>query len=541
MAEGEVDPRPRSLPGRRHRAERDAWLQQCVGDEHAAAVGYFATYPVNGMPGQALRSVSQDVRCLLANPLTAFDDFVRILAGGMHLTGCWSSRVPYGLGRDQIPGREHWWAALLEASFPGAADSGLDSRTLACGVTEGMLGESDALIALAWPELGPQSWAPAYAVTSAGKGQVSVIQHAAAAVRPVEGAADHMRTCSLIPSRGVPRLLTRQQAGDELMRQLDWSDEALQATEELRAGIVADAIAGISVTEALDLLPTADRVRIADAVAIEGEPDGLDLLLATTPLPAEVFARHCDCGVLGHLRAVHANPFAPVDLALRALRAALSMSSGEAVNGRWGSATAKVMRALLTARGWMPVADVTEAFRAIVLEPAVSVEALALSVARAPGMPTLDARLRAGVIDRIGQQGLQVPPELVATLPSEAQAACIRAYIDVRLESSLGSVDFLEAILGMDEEVRVLAARHGGKQTLPRLAQDPGDRVRAHVARNSQTPREVLVALAADPQDAVASQVARNARVDAGLLALLAARGGRCREAATRVMLRALG
>lgn len=328
---------------------------------------------------------------------------------------------------------------------------------------------------------------------------------------------------------------------NELDRQLTWGPEALEATAQLRARIVEDALAGASVHGALDLLPLPDRTQVAAGVAPEAVPRWLGLLLATTPLPAHDFARHCECDDLGHLCAVLANPYAPLDLALRALGTALRHVIATPGGSPWHSPSTTLMRAILTARGWLPESEVAAAIRAVVSQPTSSVDSLALALVQAPAIPRLDADTQSSIVARLGSAGPRVPSDLVRALPFEAQAACIRSLIEERLEGRLGDPDYLEAVVAMDEETRVLAARHGREKTLSRLAQDPCDRVRAHVARNSSSPRDLLVALASDPQDAVASQVARNARVDPGLLAMLARRGGRCGRAATRVTLRALG
>ncbi|MBU6244808.1 MAG: hypothetical protein KGP12_06290 [Actinomycetales bacterium] len=488
-----------------------------------------------------MKSTAADIRCLLANPVTTFDDFVKLLAGGLCIRTSWRDSIPYDLGRGDLHGHEHWWTDLLAACFPDAESSDQEHRCSPRIVAESLLQRGGALIDLAWPALNPVDWARAYAVTVAFKRQGAVIAHVASTVRPCvdDGRGEHAQ--SLFRHQGVPPLLTRQQAMDELEHQLDWSDDALKATEQVRACVVADAIAGISVSGALNLLPLADRLRIAEAVTPEAEPHWLNLLLATTPLPEQQLDSHCECDDLDRMRALIANPFVPIEHGVRAVRAALQLASSTPKDDRWRPPSLRLLRSVLSARGWLPADVVDEVVRAIASQSDAPVEALALVMAQAPGMPMLEAGLRARIVARLEQQGWRVPSDLVAAMPFDAQAACIRSHINQRQERYLGNPDFLEAILGMDEEVRVLAARHGGARTLPRLVEDPVDRVRAHVARNSQTPREILVALAADPQDAVASQVARNAMVDAGLLALLAARGGRCRAAATRVMLRALG
>jgi Leucine rich repeat variant len=534
-------PRPRAMPARVHRQERAAWLQQCVGDEHAAAVRYFAGYPQAYIPARAVRSTTADIRCLLANPVTTFDDFVMLLAGGLSIRKGWRTCVPYDLDEDDLSGREHWWADLLASCFPDASASNEDQRRYTRMVAERLLQRGGALIDLAWPALAPRDWAPAYAATAACGRQRQVIARAAHAVRPGEIDTWGLRTRDLVDRRGVSRLLTREQAMEELRHQLAWSDEALQVTEELRSCVVADAIAGVSVLCALDLLPLPDRLHIAQAAAPEAEPDWFVLLLATTPLPAQEFDRRCSSHDLDRMCAVIANPFAPIELSLRAARAALQLASPAPKDDRWHRPATRLLRSVLTARGWLPADVVHEVVQGIAAQPGAPVEALALVMAQAPGMPLLEAGLRAGIVTRLEQQGWRLPADLVRAMPFDAQAACIRSHIHQRQDRYLGNPDFLDAILRMDDEVRVLAARHGGAATMPRLAQDPSERVRAHVARNSQAPREILVALAADPQEAVASQVARNAKVDAGLLALLAARDGRCRKAATRVTLRALG
>jgi uncharacterized protein (DUF2336 family) len=125
-------------------------------------------------------------------------------------------------------------------------------------------------------------------------------------------------------------------------------------------------------------------------------------------------------------------------------------------------------------------------------------------------------------------------------LPHEAQLACALAVEQSTNIKAIADPCFSSVIGELDEETRVIAARHGSGALLRVLASDPSIRVRQHVARNSRAPRDTLITLASDPEEKVSSQIARNRQIDEALLIQLAGNGGAGAAAATRVLLRRL-
>ena len=251
----------------------------------------------------------------------------------------------------------------------------------------------------------------------------------------------------------------------------------------------------------------------------------------------------------------------PTPVAVKAMRHAVAAlaagpKSGEDV-GAWVT-----LPAILAGRGWLPrdevaraVAEIADAALRVAEAPAHPgmrhayaggwggrdiVDTIAMALARGIDMPSLPEPGRTRAIAVLRSQGTRVSTTLIMQLPHEAQLACALAMEQSPNIKAITDPCFSSVIGELDEETRVIAARHGRGALLRALATDPSIRVRQHVARNSRAPRDALITLASDPEEKVSSQIARNRQIDEALLVQLAGNGGAGAAAATRVLLRRL-
>ena len=547
-------PRPRGLPGLTRGEERSAWLTSVSGDLRQTAMDYVVNRAPWGYRQRRGSAFEPDIRALLRNPETTFEEFVRIVISAGD-NSRQSSGLPYGLARADLGSRSQWWSRLLRSAIPHVPAApwirNAATAEIAC---------SSALLKAAWPELTPGEWAALLPVAEAGRADRALVQQVigTSGHRP-KGAKERWRPWPILSHARLMRQINRTDATRLLTARIVNPHSSFTiSSAEFRAALVQRAIAGHPPYRTLELLTVDDRTAVAQhSIKCRGE-EFLDDLLATTSLPAQLFEPHATCGRHRHQQALLVNPTVPSVIAMRATGQLISRL--QPANGSPEFAECFItLAALLAGRGWLPADGVERAVVEIVEISLThsdawarkhlpinhhgrwsgndSTDALALALTPGEGMPELSGPLRARVVSVLRRQGFLVSGSLIGGLPHDAKLACALAIEQFADPHQLAFPYFISVLGELDEESRVIAARQGCGPVLIMLAQDPSIRVRQHVARNSRAPRQTLIALASDPQDRVSSQIARNSQVDDAMILQLAEMGGAAAAAATRVLL----
>ena len=548
--------RPRGLPGLSRRDDRTAWLTAVTGDLRIAALAYVARQAATACTSRTRDAGLVDIRAILANPETSFEEFARFIGAHAATRRSWGA-LPFGLSRDDLGERAEWFARLLRSAIPHVPTAPWIRQA-----TMDELAKSPALIRAAWPDLSPREWAPLLPAAEEVKAEDVLVGLV----------IDHLGLQAFragqrwfpwpVGGHSVPPSVSRNEAVTALEAALAWPDDSLLAiTAGVRAALVERAIAGHAPRDVLSLLTVEDRIEVARHATACPDHRYLDELLATTPLPVELIEPHSTCARPRHQQALLVNPWVPTPVAVKAIRHAVTAlaagpKSGEDV-GAWVT-----LPAILAGRGWLPrdevalaVAEIADAALRVAEAPEHPgmrhayaggwggrdiVDTIAMALARGIDMPSLPEPGRTRAIAVLRSQGTRVSTMLIMQLPHDAQLACALAVEQSTNIKAIADPCFSSVIVELDEQTRVIAARHGRGALLRALASDPSIRVRQHVARNSRAPRDTLITLASDPEEKVSSQIARNRQIDEALLVQLAGNGGAGAAAATRVLLRRL-
>ena len=551
-----VPARPRGLPGLLRRDERTVWLTTATGDLRIAALAYVARQAATAWTLRSREAGLVDLRAILANPETSFEEFARLIGAHAEMRRP-RGGLPFGLSRGDLGEHSEWFARLLRSAIPHVPTAPWIRQT-----AMGELAKSSALIREAWPDLRPGEWAPLLPVAESV--QVEDVL--------VFLLVEHLGLHTISAGQGwfpwpvgghlLPPSVSRNEAVTSLEAALAWPNDSLLAvTAGIRAALVERTIAGHAPREVLSLLTVQDRTDVARHAIACPNHRYLDELLATTPLPVELLEPHATCDRPRHQQALLVNPWVPTPVAVKAMRHAAAAlvagpKHGEDV-GAWAT-----LPAILAGRGWLPrdevaraVAEIADAALRVAEAPAHPgmrhayaggwggrdiVDTIAMALARGIDMPSLPEPGRTRAIAVLRSQGTRVSTTLIMQLPHDAQLACALAVEQSTNIKAIADPCFSSVIVELDEQTRVLAARHGRGALLRALASDPSIRVRQHVARNSRAPRDTLITLASDPEEKVSSQIARNRQIDEALLVQLAGNGGAGAAAATRVLLRRL-
>ncbi len=549
--------RPRELPGMSRRDDRTAWLASVTGELRIASLGYVTRRAAGACSARNREAGLVDVTAILANPETSFEEFVRLIADHV---ATWRPRhgLPFGLTRADLGPRAEWFARLLRSAIPH-----VPAAPWVRQVTMGELAKSSALFRAAWPDLRPAEWAPLLPVAEEVKAESVLLGLVAEALGLP---AIRTRLSRAISPHGggqaFPPSVGRSEAIASIEAEFAWpEDSVVTVAAGIRAALVERTIDGRAPWNVLSLLTVEDRIEVALHATACPDRRYLEELLASTPLPVELLGPHATCDRPRHQQALLVNPWVPTPVAVKAIRHVTAAVAVGPKNGE-DSHVWSTLTALLSGRGWLPRDEVASAVEVIADAAMRIAEALArpgmqhrypsgwsgfdvgrtLAMALAGGhdMPTLPEPARTRAIAMLRTQGRCVPTALVDTLPREAQLACALSIQDSRDIKAIAFPCFSSVIGELDEQTRVVAARHGSGALLRALATDPSIRVRQHVARNSRAARDTLIALASDPEGKVSSQIARNRQIDEALLVQLAGNGGAGAAAATRVLLRRL-
>ena len=550
-----VPARPRGLPGLLRRDERTVWLTTATGDLRIASLAYVARQAATAWTSRSREAGLVDLRAILANPETSFEEFARLI--GAHAE-TWRPieivrELPFGLSRDDLGERAEWFARLLRSAIPHVPTAPWIRQT-----AMGELAKSPALIREGWPDLRPEEWAPLLPVAeevNAGDFLVGLLVAHLGLRTFRAGQGGFPRPFG--GRRSIPPTISRPEAIRSIEAALAWPDDSRVAVSAgVRAALVERAIAGHAPREVLSLLTVEDRTDIARHATACPDHEYLDELLATTPLPIELLEPHATCARRGHQQALLVNPWVPTPVAVKAMRHATAAVVAGLKIGE-GSEVWSTMSAILASRGWLPRDEVATAV-ATIADAAMTVaetsahhryahwggrdivDSIAMALVRGRDLPSLPEPGRTRAIAVLRRQGTSVSTTLIYGLPHDAQLACALAVEQSRNLKAFADPCFSSVISELNEESRVIAARHYSGALLGALATDPSIRVRQHVARNRRAPRDVLIALASDPEEKVSSQIARNSQVDEALLVQLAGNGGAGAAAATRVLLRRL-